>query len=67
MSSEKWTVADIPAQTGRVAVVTGSTSGIGYETALALARAGARVVLAARDEEKAQRAIAASPLRTRGL
>jgi len=39
--------------------VTGSTSGIGYEAALALARAGARVVIAARDEKKGNAAIAA--------
>lgn len=45
-----WTTADIPSQTGRLAVVTGATSGLGYETALALAAAGAEVVLAARSE-----------------
>jgi NAD(P)-dependent dehydrogenase (short-subunit alcohol dehydrogenase family) len=59
MSRTKWTTTDIPSQAGRLAVVTGSTSGIGYETALALAGAGARVVIAARNEKKAQDAIAA--------
>lgn len=44
----KWTTSDIPDQTGRLAVVTG-TAGLGYEVALALARAGAEVVLAGRD------------------
>ena len=44
-----WTAADIPPQTGRIAVVTGATSGLGYHTALELARAGAEVVLAVRD------------------
>src|SRR5438270_84861 len=59
MSRTKWTTTDIPSQAGRLAVVTGSTSGIGYETALALTGAGARVVIAARDQKKAHDAIAA--------
>ena len=41
-----WTVADIPPQTGKCAIVTGATGGLGFETALALALAGAEVVLA---------------------
>jgi NAD(P)-dependent dehydrogenase (short-subunit alcohol dehydrogenase family) len=44
--------ADIPNQSGRTAVVTGANSGIGFETARALAAKGARVVLACRSEEK---------------
>ena len=51
-----WKAADIPAQDGRVAVVTGATSGLGYHTALQLARAGAEVVLAVRDTERGERA-----------
>ena len=53
----KWTVADIPAQHDRVAVVTG-TGGLGYETALALARAGANVVIAGRNAQKGAAAVA---------
>jgi len=53
-----WTIADIPSQAGRVAIVTGATGGLGYETALALTRAGAEVILAARNEEKGQAALA---------
>ncbi|MDQ1661708.1 MAG: hypothetical protein QOJ68_1688 [Blastococcus sp.] len=47
-----WTEKDIPDLSGRTAVVTGANGGLGYQTALALAGAGAHVVLAARDPEK---------------
>ena len=48
-----WTVADIPPQHGRVAVVTGANGGLGLEIAKALAGAGAAVVMAARDQGRA--------------
>jgi NAD(P)-dependent dehydrogenase (short-subunit alcohol dehydrogenase family) len=53
----KWTTADIPDQTGRVAVITGANTGLGYETALALAEHGAHVVLAVRNLDKGKDAV----------
>ena len=53
---DTWSTADIGDQTGRIALVTGANSGIGYETARALADHGAHVILACRDDEKARRA-----------
>jgi len=65
MSASSWTAADVPEQNGRVAVITGSNSGIGYEAAAVLADRGARVVMAVRNLEKGQAArdkiLAASP------
>jgi NAD(P)-dependent dehydrogenase (short-subunit alcohol dehydrogenase family) len=53
-----WTVADVPDQGGRTAVVTGANSGIGFEAATVLAQRGARTVLACRDTGKAEAAMA---------
>lgn len=53
-----WTLKDIPSQSERTAVITGATSGIGYETALALAGAGARVIIASRNERKGAEVLA---------
>ena len=51
-----WTCADIPDQSGRTALITGANSGLGLETARALAQRGAYVVLACRSLAKAEAA-----------
>jgi len=57
MSSRAWTATDVPDQSGRVAVITGANSGIGFETANVLAARGAHVVLAVRNLEKGSTAV----------
>ncbi|WP_436531821.1 SDR family NAD(P)-dependent oxidoreductase [Actinoplanes sp. HUAS TT8] len=56
-----WTTTAIPDQHGRIAVVTGANTGLGFETAKALAERGASVVLAVRDTDKGERAAAQMP------
>lgn len=51
-----WTAKDIPSQNGRVVVITGANSGVGYESAVALAAKGAQVIMASRSMDKLQRA-----------
>jgi NAD(P)-dependent dehydrogenase (short-subunit alcohol dehydrogenase family) len=55
---DRWTASDIPDQAGRVAIVTGANSGLGYISALELARNGARVVLACRSDVRGREAVA---------
>ncbi|MGE0788410.1 MAG: oxidoreductase [Sandaracinaceae bacterium] len=52
----KWTREDMPNLSGTVAVVTGANSGIGFETALAFALKGAKVVIACRSPERGEAA-----------
>jgi NAD(P)-dependent dehydrogenase (short-subunit alcohol dehydrogenase family) len=54
----RWTAAEIPDQTGRLAIVTGANSGLGRSTAWELARAGATVIVACRNTAKGDEAAA---------
>ena len=54
---ESWIATHVPSQPGKRVIVSGATSGIGWETARVLAMAGAEVILAARDEAKGQDAV----------
>jgi NAD(P)-dependent dehydrogenase (short-subunit alcohol dehydrogenase family) len=56
MTTDQWTTDSIPNQDGKLAVITGGNSGIGYEAARALAAKGARVILAVRNQAKGQQA-----------
>ena len=51
-----WTEKDVPEQSGRLAIVTGSNTGLGYDTARVLAARGAHVVMAVRDTAKGEAA-----------
>lgn len=53
----RWSPLDLPDQSGRVALVTGANSGLGFHTSLELARRGARVLMACRDAGRAGEAL----------
>jgi len=57
MAASKWTIEQIPTQTGKTALVTGANSGIGYQAALELARHGAHVLLGCRNAAKGAAAL----------
>ncbi|WP_052864139.1 oxidoreductase [Streptomyces niger] len=54
LSTAPWTAGRLPPQDGRTVIITGANSGIGLETTRALARAGAHVIMAVRDVERAR-------------
>jgi NAD(P)-dependent dehydrogenase (short-subunit alcohol dehydrogenase family) len=56
MMTSSWRIGDIASQHGRRVIVTGGNSGIGYHAAAVLARQGAHVVLACRDETRGEQA-----------
>ena len=55
-TNARWTADSMPDLSGKRIIVTGGNSGIGYEAALQFARKGARLVLACRDQRKAEEA-----------
>ena len=57
MSNENWTAKNIPNQKGKVVIVTGSSSGIGYEAARVLANKEATVIIAVRSLDKGNKAV----------
>jgi NAD(P)-dependent dehydrogenase (short-subunit alcohol dehydrogenase family) len=61
---KKWTLDNMPDQSGRVAIVTGANTGIGFETAAALAAKNASVVMACRNRHKAEDAMERIRVRT---
>jgi NAD(P)-dependent dehydrogenase (short-subunit alcohol dehydrogenase family) len=58
LAKNGWTPAEAPRLDGKVVIVTGATGGLGYETALSLARHGATTILAGRNPDKGARAVA---------
>ena len=56
MKKENWTTANIPDLSGKVIIVTGGNSGLGYESVKAFAEKGAEVILATRSIEKGETA-----------
>jgi NAD(P)-dependent dehydrogenase (short-subunit alcohol dehydrogenase family) len=55
--TQKWTVEDLPELSGKIVIITGANSGLGFEAAREMARKGAHVVLACRDVAKTKAAI----------
>ena len=54
MNQSSWNLTNVSSQVGKVAIVTGANSGLGYETALALAAKDMKVILACRNLVKAE-------------
>lgn len=59
MAAKDWTADDIPDLTGKIAVVTGASAGLGAEVARVLGARGARVIMGVRNLDKGERVVAA--------
>ncbi len=59
MSNSIWNISKAPSQKGKIAIVTGANAGLGFETTLALAEKGAKIIMACRNRSKAEKAKAA--------
>ena len=57
-NSHRWTPAEIPDLTGKTAIITGGNSGVGFETAVELARHGATTIIASRSTSRGEAALA---------
>jgi NAD(P)-dependent dehydrogenase (short-subunit alcohol dehydrogenase family) len=53
----KWTPADLPDLTGKIAIITGGHSGLGLATSTALATKGCKIYMASRSQEKVDAAL----------
>ena len=56
MSQKRWFITDIPDLSGKMVCITGANSGLGFEAAHNLVRAGAHVIMACRNVAKAEAA-----------
>ena len=56
MNQSTWNISKAPSQKGKTAIVTGANAGLGYETALALAKKEATIIMACRNIAKAEKA-----------
>jgi NAD(P)-dependent dehydrogenase (short-subunit alcohol dehydrogenase family) len=65
--SKKWQASDIPSLSERRVLITGANSGIGYHAALKLARKGAHIILACRDQRRGEAALARMEADSPGL
>jgi NAD(P)-dependent dehydrogenase (short-subunit alcohol dehydrogenase family) len=55
-SKQKWTIEQVPSERGKVAIVTGANSGIGYQTTLGLVEKDVEVIMACRNRQKGEEA-----------